>query len=444
MENPQSDLARAAQEAGVIGAGGAGFPTHVKLQATHIDTVIANGAECEPLLANDQAVMTHRLDELLEGLDLVARALQAKRRVIAVKEKRGEIPSHLRSRSGAQAAEIFPLKNYYPAGDEQELVHEITGRTVAEGGIPPEVEVLIQNIETLVNLARAAQGKPVTRRVLTVAGEVAHPGVVDAPIGMMAKEIIEACGGLTCERPVLYVGGPMMGEVKETLDVSVTKTTSGFFALPWDNFLLQKRSIPMRHILRQAQSACTNCMQCTEVCPRFLLGHKLRPHKIMNAVTLGLSYQSDVIMESFLCMFCGMCEYACPLWLSPRRIYFEIRAGLMSRGMKFERTEKEYVTNPMRPFRRTSPERIMRRYELSQFYQKKPDLSIKRLESSRVSIPTRHGSGSPAEPIVKQGERVVEGQLIGEIPAGKLGARIHASISGRVVYVGPDEIRIEG
>jgi Na+-translocating ferredoxin:NAD+ oxidoreductase RnfC subunit len=199
----------------------------------------------------------------------------------------------------------------------------------------------------------------------------------------------------------------------------------------------------MRHILRQAQSACTNCMQCTEVCPRFLLGHKLRPHKIMNAVTLGLSYQSDVIMEAFLCMFCGMCEYACPLWLSPRRIYFEIRASLMSRGVKFERAEKEYETNPMRPYRRTSPERIMRRYELSQYYQKKPDLSIKKLEARRVAIATRHGSGSPAEPVVKEGDRVAEGQLIGEIPAGKLGARVHASISGRVTYAGPDEIRIE-
>jgi len=444
MEELQNDLARAAQEAGVVGAGGAGFPTHIKLQATRIDTVIANGAECEPLLANDQAVMMHRTAELFDGLDLAASALGAKRRVITVKEKRGEIISHLRSRAGAQVAEIFHLKDYYPAGDEQELVHEVTGRTVPEAGIPPGAGVLIQNIETLVNLSRAAKGKPVTRRALTVVGDVANPGVVDAPIGMSAQEVIEACGGLTCPRPVLYVGGPMMGEVQETLEVPVTKTTSGFFVLPWDNFLLQKRSIPMRHILRQAQSACTNCMQCTEVCPRFLLGHKLRPHKIMNAVTLGLSYQSDVIMEAFLCMFCGMCEYACPLWLSPRRIYFEIRAGLMSRGIKFERTEKEYVTNPMRPYRRTSPERIMRRYELSQYYQKKPDLSIKKLETSRVSIPTRHGSGSAAEPVVKEGDRVTEGQLIGEIPAGKLGARIHASISGRATYVGPDEIRIEG
>jgi RnfABCDGE-type electron transport complex C subunit len=443
MERSQNELAAAAREAGVVGAGGAGFPTHVKLQATQIDTVIANGAECEPLLANDQAVILDRTGEMLDGLDLAARALGAQKRVIAIKEKRAKIISHIRSRAGAQIAQVHPLVNYYPAGDEQEIVHEITGRTVSEGGIPPEVGVLIQNVETLVNLSRAAQGKPVTRRVLTVVGEVAHPGVVDAPIGMSAQEVIEACGGLTCEKPVLYVGGPMMGEVQETLDIPVTKTTSGLFVLPWDNFLLQKRAIPMRHILRQAQSACTNCMQCTEACPRFLLGHKLRPHKIMNCVTLGLSYQSDVIMESFLCMFCGMCEYACPLWLSPRRIYFEIRAGLMSRGVQFPRTDKEYQVNPMRKYRRTSPERIMRRYELAQYDQKKPDLSIKKLDTNRVVIPTRHGSGSPAEPIVKEGDRVSEGQVMGEIPMGKLGARIHASISGRVTYVGPDAIGIE-
>lgn len=443
MAKKNMDLAEAARQAGVVGAGGAGFPTHVKLQATGVDTVIANGAECEPLLANDQAVMLQRTGELLEGLELAAQAIGAKRRVIAIKAKRAKIISHLQSRAGTQAAEIFQLADYYPAGDEQEIVHEVTGRTVPEAGIPPEVGVVVQNVETLVNLARAANGKPVTRRILTVVGEVARPGVVDAPIGMPAIEVIEACGGLTCERPVLYVGGPMMGEVKESLDVPVTKTATGFFILPRDNFLLQKRSIPMRHILRQAQSACTNCMQCTEACPRNLLGHKVRPHKIMNCVTLGLSYQSDVIMESFLCMFCGMCEYACPMWLSPKRVYYEIRAGLLSRDIRFQRTKKEYRDDPMRKFRRTSPSRIVRRYELSAYDARKADLTIKVLETNRASIPTRQGTGSPAVPTVKEGDRIDEGQVIGEIPEGKLGARIHASIRGRVTYAGPDEVRIE-
>jgi Na+-translocating ferredoxin:NAD+ oxidoreductase RnfC subunit len=441
MKNRASqDIVRAAREAGVVGAGGGGFPTHIKLQA-RADTVIANGAECEPLLANDQTVMVCRTGELLEGLELAARAVGAKRRVIAVKGKRTKLIAHLQSRLGTQAAEIHKLADYYPAGDEQEMVHEITGRTVPEAGIPPEVGVLIQNIETLVNLARAVDGKPVTRRVLTVVGEVDQPAVVDAPLGMSARDIIQACGGLTCDNPVLYMGGPMMGEVKPDLNQPITKTTSGLFVLPADNFLIEKRSMPMRHILRQAQSACTNCMQCTEVCPRYLLGHKLRPHKIMNAVTLGLSYQSDVIMEAFLCMFCGMCEYACPLWLSPRRVYYEIRAGLMKKGIRYPRTEKVYEEHPMRRFRRTQPERIMRRYELAGYAQK-IDLKIIPLETGKVRLPTQQGTGSPAIPLVKQGERVQEGQLIGEIPEGKLGARMHASIAGMVTYVGPEAVEI--
>lgn len=442
MSQDLQDIARAAREAGVVGAGGAGFPTHVKLQAS-ADTVIANGAECEPLLCNDQAVMMGRTGELLQGLELAARAIGAKRRVIAVKAKRGAVISHLQSRTGAQAAEIYKLADYYPAGDEQEIVREVTGRRVPEAGIPPEVGVVIQNVETLVNLTRAADGKPVTRRVLTVLGEVAHPAVVEAPLGMSAADVIRACGGLTCDNPTLYTGGPMMGEVQPNLDAPVTKTTSGLFVLPADNFLIEKRSMPMRHILRQAQSACTNCMQCTEACPRYLLGHKLRPHKIMNAVTLGLSYQSDVIMESFLCMFCGMCEYACPLWLSPRRVYFEIRAGLMKNGIRYPRTEKEYSDHPMRKFRRTQPDRIMRRYELAG-YAGKVEVKIMPLEARKVRIPTRMGTGSPAIPLVKEGDRVAEGQLIGEIPEGHLGARIHASISGKVTYAGPDAIAVEG
>ncbi len=309
---------------------------------------------------------------------------------------------------------------------------------------PPDVGVLVQNVETLVNLARAARGEPVTRRVLTVVGEVARPGVVEAPLGMAARDVIAACGGLTCDDPVLYVGGPMMGEVRDSLETPVTKTTSGFFILPADNFLLQKRSLPMRHILRQAQSACTNCMQCTEACPRNLLGHKLRPHKIMNAVTLGLSYQSDVVLESFLCMFCGMCEFACPMWLSPRRVYIEIRAGLLSQGVSYPRQDKDYQDHPMRSVRRTSPDRLLRRYELGKYVRNNPDLTITPVEARRVTIPTRHGTGSPAIPIVQEGDRIEAGQVIGEIPEGKLGARIHASISGRVTYSGPDAVTIEG
>lgn len=448
MPEASKRIVEAVREAGVVGAGGAGFPTHIKLAGANIDTVIANGAECEPLLANDQAVMIHRTEDLLKGLELAAKAVGARRRVITVKEKRSEVIKHLRSRAGSQAAEVFLLANYYPAGDEQEILHEVTGRTVPEAGIPPEVGVLIQNIETLVNITRAYDGVPVTHRTLTVAGEVAQPGVVEAPIGMLARDVIAACGGATCEHPLLYFGGPMMGEVKKSFAEPVTKTTTGIFVLPADHFLLLKRSIPMRHILRQAQAACTNCMQCTEVCPRYLLGHKLRPHKIMNAVTLGLSYQSDVILESFLCMFCGMCEYACPLWLSPRRVYFEVRAALMQKGIRYPREPKTYADHPMRKYRRTPPERIIRRYELSA-YDRKIDPTITTLPASRVRLPTRQGTGSPAIPIVREGDRVREGQLIGEIPADErggwmLGARIHASISGKVVYVGPDAVEILG
>lgn len=164
----------------------------------------------------------------------------------------------------------------------------------------------------------------------------------------------------------------------------------------------------------------------------------------MNCVTLGLSYQSDVILESFLCMFCGMCEYACPMWLSPKRVYLEIRAGLISRGIKYPRVEKEYQDHPMRKYRRTAPDRIMRRYELSDYYLKQPDLTIRKVETNCVRLPTQQGTGAPAIPVVKAGDPVKEGQLIGEIPEGKLGARMHASIPGKVTYAGAEAVEIQG
>lgn len=441
MNRDSQTIVNAAREAGIIGAGGAGFPTHIKLQA-NVETFIANGAECEPLLNNDKAVMLNRTSELFEGVELAAKATGARRKIIAIKAKAKEVIAHLESRMGLRGAEIFPLKDYYPAGDEQEIVHEVIGKTIPEAGIPLDVGALVQNVETLVNLARAMDGKPVIRRVLTVIGEVERPGVVEVPIGASIQDVIKACGGVTCTDPVAYTGGPMMGELAVDLNQPIMKTTSGIFILPADNFLIQKRSISMDHILKQAQSACTNCMQCTESCPRNLLGHKIRPHKIMNAVTLGLSYQSDVFLESFLCMFCGVCEFACPMWLSPKRVYAEIRAGLAAQNIRYPRVEKEYKDHPIRIYRRVSSGRLIRRYQLSKYDRKLP-LSIQPIEIAKVRISTRQGLGLPALPVVSEGDWVKEGQLIGEIPEGKLGARIHASIEGRVTYSGPDAVEIE-
>jgi len=441
MKLTKEQIVKAVRDAGVVGAGGAGFPTQVKLQA-NVDTIIGNGAECEPLLSNDKALMVKTTEELIEGLSLAGEAVGAARKILAIKAKNRDVIKHVESRSGSKSAEIFELDDYYPAGDEQEIVHEVTGKTVPESGLPLDVGCVIQNVETLVNIAAACDGRPVTRRVLTVIGEIGKPCIIRVPIGMSTSDIIEQCGGLTCDEPVLYIGGPMMGVVQDTLDQPITKTSSGVFVLPADNFLIEKRSIPMRHILRQAQTACTNCMQCTDACPRYLLGHKLRPHKIMNAVTLGLSYQSDVILEAFLCMFCGMCEFACPMWLSPRRVYAELRAELQSNDVKFQRSEKEYKDHPMRKYRRIPGDRLIRRYELSKYAVKLP-LEIKELSANKVRIPTQQHLGAPAIPIVNTGDSVVQGQLIGEIPADSLGARIHASISGKVTYMGPDAIMIE-
>ena len=441
MNYDKHSIVEAVMKAGVVGAGGAGFPTHIKLQA-EVETIVANGAECEPLLSNDKSLMICQTQDFFKGLELAAAATGAKRKVIATKGKGREVISHLKSRGGSQSAEIFELEDYYPAGDEQEIVHEVTGETVPEAGLPLEVGTVVQNTETLVNIARDIEGTPVINKTLTVVGEVANPGVVEAPIGMSAKEIIEACGGRTCDHPVLYTGGPMMGNVQESLDIPITKTSSGLFILAQDNFLIQKRSMPMRHILRQAQAACTDCMQCTEVCPRYLLGHKIRPHKIMNAVTLGLSYDSDVFAEAFLCMFCGMCEYACPMWLSPKRVYAEVRAALQERDLKYPRTEKNYEDHPMRQQRRVPSERLVRRYELAKYNQKLP-LEIKTLETWMVSIPLQQHMGAPAVAVVTEGDYVAKGQVLGEIAEGKLGARIHASIEGRVTYSGADRVVVE-
>ena len=187
--------------AGVVGAGGAGFPTHVKI-AARVDTVIANGAECEPLLHCDQHLMAAHPDEVVEGLRLVMQASGAQQGFIALKRKYRTATAALQAalkRQGADNIHFYHLENYYPAGDEFVLVYDVTGRLVPEPGLPLHVGCIVQNVGTLVNIARAQRDKPVTHRLLTVTGEVHQPKTLQVPIGTTIGQVIQWAGGATFE-----------------------------------------------------------------------------------------------------------------------------------------------------------------------------------------------------------------------------------------------------
>jgi Na+-translocating ferredoxin:NAD+ oxidoreductase RnfC subunit len=437
------DLNQLVRNMGVIGAGGAGFPSHVKIE-NHCNTVIANGAECEPLLCNDKYTMTQEACKVIDGLESVMKFVNAKEGFIAVKKKYQTIISLLEKTISASAKEnisIYPLDDYYPIGDEFLLVKEITNKVVPPGGIPLNIGCLVNNVETLKNISEAKDGNPVVEKALTCTGEVEKPAIVLAPIGMSIGEIIKLCKPKN-EDFAVVIGGPMMGNVVYNLDEPITKTTSGLIVLARNHPIVIKKSMNLEHIIKQSKSACCQCTYCTELCPRYLLGHELYPHKIMRQINLGLDMPPEIIKNAFLCSECGLCEvFACPMGLSPRIINKEIKARLTASGYRPDFSNTDISTRENMFNRRIPTSSIKNRLRISEYddYEKLIG-NILRPETKIVEMLLNQHIGKVSEAIVKKGDQVNKGDLLADIPDDSLGARVHASISGEVVYL--DELRI--
>jgi len=435
-----AEIVNAVRNAGVVGAGGAGFPTHVKLEAK-ATWCIANGAQCEPLIRGDGCLMARRAKDVLEGLSLAMQAAGAEKGVIALKAKHKEAVAALEKELGAfENISIHLLKDFYPAGDEHLLVYETTGELVPPAGIPIHVGVVVNNVETLVNIAQAVKGVPVIDRIVTVTGAVKKPMTLSAPVGMTVGELIDMAGGATTEEFRVVEGGPMMGKIVENISRPIRKTTSGLIVLPAGHEQIRKRLRTLDKVLLRSRTVCLNCRYCTDLCPRFLLGHPLEPHKIARVMNYTLDSLPEVVANAVLCCECGVCEsYACVMGISPVRMCQEVKAELAKRGWKPE----PYETPEPRGYRsgRFIPiTRLIARLGLTD-YDLPAEWTDDRPAVAEVAIPLHQHIGAPAEPVVKKGDKVKRGEVIGKVPAGALGARVHASISGTVVEVG-DSIRI--
>ncbi len=429
--------------AGVIGCGGAGFPTHVKID-TKADVVVANGAECEPLLNSDQRVMEQYADELVEGLCLIMKQVGAPRGIIGLKKSyHGSIEAVSKRIEGLDGVEIGVLGNFYPSGDEQILLTELTGLIVPEGGIPPQVNAVVSNVLTMVQVARAAKGQNVTHREVTLVGEVKKPKVVTTAIGTPVGDLLKlAMPAIPIEDIVVIDGGPMMGKIVG-LDATVNKTTSGLIFLSKDHPLIQWWSIPMPAMVRRSAAACCQCRDCTEACSRYMQGHDIQPHLMMRSLAYQNNEPTSGMTAAFLCSQCGLCEYACPMNLSPRRAYAELAAKFRAGGMKNPHHNAPTSVHEFNQYRKIGKDRLIRRYQLTKYDSHSltltpiPDPPLVRLSLTQAF-------GAPSEPAVKSGDVVEAGQLIANAPEGKLGAALHASIDGTVTGIDSDYITIEG
>lgn len=431
--------------AGVVGCGGAGFPTHAKLQG-NIGHLIVNGAECEPLLRTDRYIMVNKADELVAALVALKQELNIPRCTIALKETYHEEIACLQAaidRAGADIS-LHTMTSFYPAGDEQTLVYEVTGQVVPPAGIPMAVGAVVDNVATILAVYDAMSDKPLTHKYLTVTGDVNGPVVLHVPIGTSFRRCLELAGGTVNRRYFVVAGGPMMGRpltMEEAEHEVVTKTTSGILVLPEDGYHATQNSINLRHMLNRAKAACIQCSACTQLCPRHLLGHPLAPHKIMRKMGMAQDFKSNlddpIIQTAALCCECGICEaYACPMGLQPRKINSLLKKELGAAGFRYKPDpDAGYTANEEREMRKVPSERLAARVGVLNYYHN----SVKELVEDTpdsVSIPLKMHIGAPAVPVVSAGEEVRCGQLIAKCPDGALGSHIHASISGRVTAVG--------
>ncbi|MFB0920831.1 MAG: SLBB domain-containing protein, partial [Oscillospiraceae bacterium] len=356
------------KNAGVIGAGGAGFPTHVKLDSKP-EIIIINGAECEPLLRVDQQLMAVYADELADALEAVRAELGAGKAIFALKGKyHSAFDALLKAVKKHDKLSVFELDNFYPAGDEQITIYEVTGRIVPEGSIPIAVGVVVMNVETLLNISKAMKDITVTEKYITVAGAVANPTTFKVPLGVSYRELITLAGGATVKDPVLIDGGPMMGKFTEDLDRPVTKTSKGIIVLSRNHPWIQDKCRPIESMMRQARTCCCHCSLCTEVCPRNLIGHGISPDKLMRITTYGsMCTNNESITSAFLCSECGACEIACVMGLQPFKLNNLLKAQLSQNGIKNPHKNKPEAARPFRENKKMSIGNILSRTRLTEY-----------------------------------------------------------------------------
>jgi Na+-translocating ferredoxin:NAD+ oxidoreductase RnfC subunit len=434
-----NDIAIKVRDAGVVGSGGAGFPTHVKL-ATPVEIYLVNGAECEPLLKVDQQLAVKYAHQLVRGLQLAMQAVGAREGVIAFKAKYIEAIAAVQPLL-ASNMRIHILKDVYPAGDEVITIWMATGRRVPPAALPKDVGVAVNNVLTLIQLARAVDdASPVIDRTLTISGAVSDPITVTVPVGTSMREVIARAGTITVDKPFFVNGGPMMGKLIDSIDQPITKTTGGIIVLPEDHIVIRRHRQPMQDVLAIARAVCEQCNLCTELCPRHLIGHELHPALIVRSANYRDIGQPSVLLSALTCSECAICEqWACPVNISPMRINVALKAKFREEGARYVGALRPL--DPMAEHRLVPTSRLVTRLAIG-VYNKKAPLDETDYQPERVVLPMRQHVGTPAVPVVQVGDIVQRGQLVGEIPAQALGARIHASISGRVESVTPQSITI--
>jgi Na+-translocating ferredoxin:NAD+ oxidoreductase RnfC subunit len=436
-----ASLSKILRESGIVGAGGAGFPTYAKL-SDKADTIIMNCAECEPLLKLHRQLLKEHVHGILKAFALIQETVQAKEAIIGIKEEYESTIEALEEYIGEfPNMRIHKLPGAYPMGDEVVLIYEATGKVVRPGGLPIECGVAVFNVETVYNVYRAVwEGKPVADKYVSVLGEVENPVTVRVPIGMRISEVVAMAGRITTPNPVYLLGGPMMGGFGKDYQ-PVTKTTNAIIVLPADHSLVLRKTQKFETAVGRAASSCCQCQMCTDLCPRHALGHPIEPHLFMRAAANRDFKDLEPFLNTMFCSACGLCEmFSCPQGLSPRTMITQYKNGLRKEGIKPPVVEATPVKSS-REYRRAWEGRLMARLGLDKY--EHPCLLDDSLRpAGEVKIMLSQHIGAPAAACVNVGDKVKAGDIVGMAGNG-LSVNIHASIDGEVKDVTKDYIIIK-
>ena len=330
------ELKQTMKDAGLVGDGGAGFPSYAKL-AEGADTLIINGSECEPLLYTDYILMKREMPLILAGIQSVIWSLGVKRALFCIKEHTAKRLSLSDGEALSTHINVKVMPNVYPIGDEISLIYQATGRLIRPGSLPISKGILVYNVETMYNLGRAVKYfEPVTMKWLTVGGDVKEPRVVRVPIGTPVADLFERLGVEVDEDHVVIDGGPSMGKIINHNIAEVAKTTKALLVLPKNTRAVESKLINKKMAVTRAETACCQCTRCTDMCPRALLGYPLEPHKMVRTAMSAVVAMPNMVLSATLCCGCGICEsLACSQGISPKAVINNYKELLAKNKLRY-------------------------------------------------------------------------------------------------------------
>ena len=428
------------QNNGILGGGGAGFPSYAKL-AEGANLLLINGAECEPLLYTDYILLKDEASLVLSGISAVLERTGIEKSLIAIKD-------HTAKRLGVTDGErladkiyIKVLPDVYPMGDEISLIYQATERLIQPGKLPITEGVIVYNVETMYNLGRCVRfSEPVTKKWLTIGGDIKNPMVIKVPVGAKIADIFNKFGITVDEDHTVIDGGPSMGKVINPSTYAVTKTTKSILILPNDVEAIRTKKLNKTLAVARAETACCQCTRCTDMCPRHLLGYPLEPHKMVRTAMGAAEVMPEMVLSATLCCGCGICEsLACNQGISPKAVIENYKGVLAKNKMRFSSNEI-YDVRDERDYRMVPSNKWLSTLGITRF-DKVADFNGEHNDFNRVEITLNSHIGAPSVPCVKDGDIVGEGEIIANAGNG-LSLPQHASISGRVT-LGNNKIIID-